>query len=404
MFDSSRSLKLNIFTTLTFALIVLVTILIFSNISLHSNASFGQQTKHYDHDQHHLHISRQTSRFMLRIATTDDDDDNNHRRFPSPPLKETNNILKQDYFGEPSDDHAIRFDSRVRRFLGGNRTRCKVQFFMTWISPAESFRNREMLALETLFHSNPSSCLIILSKTMDSKRGIGILNPMITRGFRVRAMNPSLRDLFKNTPAQNWLEEIKNGSKNPGEIPLPQNLSNLIRLAVLYKYGGVYLDTDFIVLKDFSGLRNSIGAQSVDFSGTWTRLNNAVLVFDKNHPLVYKFIEEFASTFNGNVWGHNGPYLVSRVVERVAKTGDFDVAVLPPVAFYPVDWTRISGFFARPGDPGTMKWVEAKIRKLNGSSYGVHLWNKQSRGMKIEEGSLVWRLIYDHCVVCNLSS
>ena len=63
--------------------------------------------------------------------------------------------------------------------------------------------------------------------------------------------------MFKKTPAETWFEEMKSGNKDPGEIPLSQNLSNLIILAVLNKYGGIYLDTDFIVLKSFAGLRNA---------------------------------------------------------------------------------------------------------------------------------------------------
>lgn len=274
---------------------------------------------------------------------------------------------------------------------------------MTWISPLDSYGKREFLGLETLFQTNPSICLIILSEAMDSDQGVKILEPLLERGFHVRAMAPDLWDLIRDTPAEVWFNDIRKGIRNPGEIPFPQNLSNLIRLAVLYKYGGIYLDTDFIILKNLEGLRNSIGAQSVDLFGNWTRLNNAILVFDRNHPILYKFLEEFASTFDGNVWGHNGPYLVSRVVEKLDKRDEFDynLTILPPVAFYPVSWAKVAGFFARPSGRVGERWVRAKIRQLNRSSYGVHLWNSQSRGVEIEEGSIMERLISDHCVVCN---
>ncbi|KAF5747614.1 hypothetical protein HS088_TW05G00339 [Tripterygium wilfordii] len=142
-------------------------------------------------------------------------------------------------------------------------------------------------------------------------------------------------DLY-SLPSENEDDEEKPAYLNP-------------RLAVLYKYGGVYLDADFIVLKSFKGLRNSIGAQSIDvMSNNWTRLNNAVLVFDMNHPLLLKFIQQFASTFDGNKWGHNGPYLVSRVVQRVEGLPGFNFTVLPPMAFYPDDWNRIGGLFRNP--------------------------------------------------------
>ena len=90
----------------------------------------------------------------------------------------------------------------------------------------------------------------------------------------VLSFNVTVNKDWGDTPALAWFDRIKSGEQNRGEIPLAQNLSNLIRLVILYKYGGVHLDTDFITLKDFSGLRNSIEAQSIDATGSWTRLNN----------------------------------------------------------------------------------------------------------------------------------
>ncbi|KAK4392302.1 hypothetical protein Sango_2008000 [Sesamum angolense] len=404
MFDSWRysPVKSNIFSTITFAVFIFVIIFtdsIVSNVSLHSDA-IEHGSNHQDQLQTH-----QTSQ-VLRITSTDDEDDDHGILLP--PFEVTEEVIVQPENKLKPEDLRLfqrsrftrRFNSRVREFFGSNQ--CKVQFFMTWISPTELFGEREFFVLESVFQTNPESCLIILSSTMDSEEGRKILEPLTSRGFRVGAFSPDLWALFKNTPAERWLSDIKNGDRDPGEIPLAQNLSNLVRLAALYKYGGVYLDTDFIVLKEFSGLRNTIGAQSVDVNGNWTRLNNAVLVFDKNHPLVYKFMEEFAFSFDGNRWGHNGPYLVSRVVDRLANTGEeLNCTVLPPIAFYPVDWTKISGFFIKPNDQLGAKWIEAKIRQLSMSAYGVHLWNRQSSRFRIEEGSIIRRLISDHCVVCS---
>ncbi|XP_050226868.1 uncharacterized protein At4g19900-like [Mercurialis annua] len=308
------------------------------------------------------------------------------------------NLRKFDIF--KSNELAQRFHTRVLEFFD---EKCEVQFFMTWISPVSSFGRREFLAMDTLFKVNPNGCLMILSGSMDSTKGYKILKPLLNLGYKVTAVTPDLQFLFKNTPAESWFQEMKSGNKDPGEIPLAQNLSNLIRLAVIYKYGGVYIDTDFIVLKSFKGVRNSIGAQSIDpVSRNWTRLNNAVLVFDKNHPLIYKFIEEFAGTFDGNKWGHNGPYLVSRVVGKVSGRPEFrNFRVLPPIAFYPVDWNKIGGFFRKPEDQATLKWVKAKLLQLSGETYGLHLWNKQSNRIRIEEGSVMAGLISDHCVICE---
>ncbi|TXG58838.1 hypothetical protein EZV62_016667 [Acer yangbiense] len=240
-----------------------------------------------------------------------------------------------------SNNLTEKFHGRVLEFFGEE---CEIRAFMTSISPARSFGKREVLSLETFFKAHPHGCLMILSRTLDSRHGYRVLKPLLDRQVKLAAVTPGLSFLFKNTPVESWFDSIKSGNKDPGEIPLAQNLSNLIRLAVLYKYGGVYLDTDFIILKSLKGLKNSIGAQSTDVvSGNWTRLNNAVLIFDMNHPLLLKFIEEFATTFD----------------------------VLPPSAFYPVHWNNIGGLFKLPENRAGLRWVKAKLLQLSGQTYGI---------------------------------
>ncbi|KAE8654259.1 hypothetical protein F3Y22_tig00117056pilonHSYRG01242 [Hibiscus syriacus] len=298
-----------------------------------------------------------------------------------------------------TDELTEKFHGRVLEFFNN---KCELQFFMTWISTAESFGRREILAVDSVFKAHPNGCLMILSRTMDSPQGYTVLKPLIDLGFKVQAVTPDFQFLLENTPAETWFDNIRSGKKDPGVIPLAQNLSNLMRLAVLYKYGGIYLDTDFIVVNSFKGLKNTIGAQSVDSTTkNWTRLNNAVLVFDIEHPLLFKFIEEFALTFDGNKWGHNGPYMVSRVVHRVEGRPGYNFTILPPMAFYPVDWIKIVKLFKMPKNQAESKSDEAKLHQLNGKSYGVHLWNKQSSKLMVEEGSVMERIISEHCVLCE---
>lgn len=273
---------------------------------------------------------------------------------------------------------------------------------MTWIAPLESFGEIEISALESLFKSHPNACSVIVSKSLDSNDGSQILNPFLSNGFRVTAISPDFDCIFKDTPAESWYDRLKEGNVNPGEISLGQNLSNILRLALLYKFGGIYMDLDVIVLKSFSKLRNTIGAQNLDTrTKKWSRLNNAVLIFDKKHPLLFKFMEEFALTFDGNKWGHNGPYLVSRVVSRVSRRSGFNFTVLPPCAFYPVDWKSIKSLFQRPRDELQSKWVVKKLGQIGKESFAVHLWNKQSRMLEVEKGSIVDSIISSRCIFCD---
>ncbi|KAK4795474.1 hypothetical protein SAY86_013468 [Trapa natans] len=90
--------------------------------------------------------------------------------------------------------------------------------------------------------------------------------------------------MFKNTPTHLCFIRLVKGSVEPGGVPLGHNLSSFLRLSLLYKFGDVYLDTHVIVLQRLTRLRKVIGAQTLDGrTGNWTRLNNAVLAFDKDY-------------------------------------------------------------------------------------------------------------------------
>ncbi|CAI9783846.1 unnamed protein product [Fraxinus pennsylvanica] len=258
------------------------------------------------------------------------------------------------------------FSVRVKEFFNANplNSSGKFRFFMTWISSVESFGDRELFTVESLFKTHPNGCLIIA-----------------------------------------WYNQLMQGNVYPGEVSLGQNLSNLLRLELLYRFGGIYLDTDILVLKSFKRLRNTIGAQTINHeTRNWSRLNNAVMIFDKGHRLLYKFIEEFAFTFDGNKWGHNGPYLVSRVVSRITGRPGYNFNVLPPIAFYPVYWNKIGSLFQGPKNETHSKWLIAKLSQIRSQSFTLHLWNKQSRGFEVEKGSIIERIMFDSCVFCNSSS
>ncbi|KAL0407354.1 UNVERIFIED_CONTAM: Lactosylceramide 4-alpha-galactosyltransferase [Sesamum latifolium] len=267
-------------------------------------------------------------------------------------------------------------------------------------------KNRNLVVRTTVYHSKRRRDRSAKVKQFED-RVMEFFNPNSSDSswLKVTAISPDFNYLFKNTPAQAWYNQLILGNVNPGEVPLGQNLSNLLRLGLLYRFGGIYLDTDIIVLKTFRGLKNAIGAQTIDLdTGKWSRLNNAVMIFDEGHPLLYKFIQEFALTFDGNKWGHNGPYLVSRVVSRVTRRPGYNFTVLPPMAFYPVDWSKIGSLFQGPQSLNHSKWLLAKLRQIRSLSFAVHLWNKQSRGFEVQKGSIIQHIMFSSGAFYNSST
>ena len=103
--------------------------------------------------------------------------------------------------------------------------------------------------------------------------------------------------MFDGTPLARWAANMQEWSK--GKF-FYSHFTDAFRLCVLWKYGGVYIDFDVLVLRDLGELRNSYGAEDVwgvrQLQPLWSRIwssvwgesspvfNFAVAVFDQGSP------------------------------------------------------------------------------------------------------------------------
>ncbi|KAG5516082.1 hypothetical protein RHGRI_036956 [Rhododendron griersonianum] len=94
--------------------------------------------------------------------------------------------------------------------------------------------------------------------------------------FKVAVVMPNLDELLKDTPthifASVWFEWRKINF-------YATHYSELVRLAALYKYGGLYLDSDILVLRPLSSLNNTVGLEDLQAGSS---LNGAVMSFGKH--------------------------------------------------------------------------------------------------------------------------
>ena len=108
------------------------------------------------------------------------------------------------------------------------------------------------------------------------------------------------------------LQELFDNGKLVRSRYFVTDLSDVLRPMVVYKYGGTYMDLDFVALKPFpepSEEPNFIGLES----GRWRGLiNGAVFRFEKGHEFLYNLASLVTDGFNGKHWAHNGPVAITR--------------------------------------------------------------------------------------------
>jgi FkbM family methyltransferase len=151
-------------------------------------------------------------------------------------------------------------------------------------------------------------------------------------------------------------------------------LADLLRLDLVYRWGGIYVDSDLLLLKPLDDL-----AKHFDFfaaSEDGYNFTNALIGATKGHPAVRALINELLS--NEPDWSlppnrTTGPILFAHVLKW-----NRDVSVLPRETFYSYNWN------------------EPHFKKNHRHSYGEHLWAsswKRQHGTPIDTatGSFDWR-------------
>ncbi|XP_026947559.1 alpha-1,4-N-acetylglucosaminyltransferase [Sagmatias obliquidens] len=196
-----------------------------------------------------------------------------------------------------------------------------------------------------------------------------------------------MKSLFEDTPLFSWYTQI-NSSAERYWLHVSSDAS---RLAFIWKYGGVYMDTDVISIRPIPE-DNFLAAQTSQFS------SNGVFGFLPHHPFLWQCMENFVENYNSDIWGHQGPELMTRILRVWCKLRDFqevsdlkclNFSFLHPQRFYPISYAAWRRYYEA--------WdTEPSFN----DSYALHLWNYMNQeGRAVVRGSntLVENLYRKHC-------
>jgi glycosyl transferase-like sugar-binding protein len=165
--------------------------------------------------------------------------------------------------------------------------------------------------------------------------------------------------------------------------------SDIFRYAVLYEHGGLWMDTDVILLRPFPyGGDYFLNLQWRD--GGLGHFVCGNVMFATPHSRHLRTLYEtsldrfFEST--GKKFGDIGPKLLSDYVMSDAGA-ELRGWLFSPVLFNPIDWTEIEKF----NQP-----IAGLADYLNDERvFGVHLWNARTNARSLDEGTSLISLLYD---------
>jgi hypothetical protein len=282
-----------------------------------------------------------------------------HRATKKPISKQS---LPEPATPEPKAMTALGQDSVVIEKKHVSTGPASARYFLIWTTGKDTFGKLRYAVLDRLFATVPHAEVYVYANLLPND----MFDDYLARNMSVTLVRYDEVHIFDGTPLARWASDMDKWRQGPY---IYSHFTDAFRLCVLWKYGGIYIDFDVLVLRDLGNLRNSFGVE--DEYGTeslqpwWWRIkpqapsmNFAIAVFDRASPFVNYLMLQFHKVYDPKVWETVGPDLVTQGMrdwrnfhsDMVVELGSpMDVTDAPkiwgtitiwtdPAVFYPVGW------------------------------------------------------------------
>ncbi|XP_057669342.1 lactosylceramide 4-alpha-galactosyltransferase-like [Diorhabda carinulata] len=249
--------------------------------------------------------------------------------------------------------------------------------------------SRQACAVESAAIMNPNLDVYLLYTSPGIVKNEGDESDLFLSALlsykNVKILHLNYERYINNTPVGNlWkYNKIQNSRYSLSHA------SDILRYVTLWKYGGIYLDLDVVILKSLEDLpANFAGLQSL------TDVAAGVMGFaasGKGHEMAERCLLDLQKNFDGDSWGNNGPGVITRLLLDLCgitnRTKDTNLSelmvdkdcggftVFTPTAFYPISYQTWYWYFD-----------EYKLQSMilnTKDSYAIHTWNKFSANTKV---------------------
>ncbi|KAF6207159.1 hypothetical protein GE061_018398 [Apolygus lucorum] len=188
------------------------------------------------------------------------------------------------------------------------------------------------------------------------------------------------------------LSMFSKGALHEAAYPVEHN-ADIIRILLIYLFGGTYLDLDFVSTRSLDDLGTNYIAAELESAVATGAFN-----FEAKHPYLKEFLKEMYQSYNPKEWNSIGPVLATSVLKKFCGLTQYDsthfttighiarcgITVHSDQVFYPIrywDWKLYM-------DPNNV--IEELIKNndfFTNKTYAFHVWNKNSASTPINVGS-----------------
>ena len=170
------------------------------------------------------------------------------------------------------------------------------------------------------------------------------------------------------------------------ELKKTAHRSDILRMNILCKYGGIYLDIDTICVRSYKDLlyNKCVMAQEMTDSGKFMGLCNAIMMAEPNSKFMKEWYDLYEEHFEADGWQEASTFLP----HRLSLTSS-EITVLPRNSFLYPSWDKINLIFTDTYD-------------INPELFILHFWNHHAEDEIVKIKNFDWIIEYPHTLYAKL--
>ncbi len=169
-------------------------------------------------------------------------------------------------------------DPNADEMLMELRCESTMNFWLIWSTSRKDWKLKHYRVIDSIYYYHPNATVHVLTKDMTSNDF-----SFYASRFKFILHQLDADKIFKHTPLERWIDTSMKDSKIKNHKNFFSHLTDAMRIGLLWKYGGVYLDTDAFLLKPVDKIRNTIGYQG----GGGGDLNGKQFVYSESFRKIF---------------------------------------------------------------------------------------------------------------------
>ncbi len=251
---------------------------------------------------------------------------------------------------------------------------------------------REKRAVENVFFFHPNAQVIVHSNTL--RQGNCELDVFAETGYDLHIRPYDLKNMLQTIDAITDKKLVDLFISNLSMFATGEHWysheTDILRYMLLWKDGGVYLDTDMHLIKPLAkrnDLQNIVAYQDPQHD----YVSGGVMIFEPRHQVLQGALQWILENYKNHYteW----PVLGSSLMTLLSKDETFKdtFQVLDDASFYPIDWESIEKCF-------TQDLPELDLSE----TFAVHLNTKiTAHHLETIRGTLCDKLLHAYCIFCD---